>query len=362
MSGLSRVIDLGVFVLALAVPVYFVLRVRRFGYLLGVLAMWGILIVGGTTFRWSAEETRVLLFRYNWLYTGWIVGAVWCAIVCGLKRFVLWLKRGKSRVGVKVGASVCLAAGTAIVILAVPGTLRCWAYYNLTKDPKMLAALKIKPERIELPDTSADPYFSLGYAEVRLGPERITEIKRHSTAVSVDCDGWSVLFCWPYSPAEERNEELEAHPVAGPLMREMVEDTFSWRLKTLNVEPKRFGEVFFMGGREFLGYWLLLIAKMTKVGLDAGAKRVEVFETADIGGFVYLNEGSKIQAEVYSKGMNIGQIVRIACDSRERGSEELYKLLASYRFVLKELPDEEGLKQLIQTAVGGHEKFVESEE
>jgi hypothetical protein len=73
--------------------------------------------------------------------------------------------------------------------------------------------------------------------------------------------------------------------------------------------------------------------------------------------FERAERGGELGAEVYSKESNVWQDIIVRSDSAQKSKEALLSLLASYRFVIAEAPDERRLEELILSAIGGHPKF-----
>jgi hypothetical protein len=152
-------------------------------------------------------------------------------------------------------------------------------------------------------------------------------------------------------------ETSQVHPVARRVAREMMQDRFDWSVRVARTMPKRYSEVFGAEPDDFKEY---LILSMAKAVLSVKASSVGIFEGRYVRGLVRFERaerGGELGAEVYSKESNVWQDIIVRSDSAEKSTEALMSLLASYRFVIEEVPDEGDLEELIVSAIGRHPKF-----
>ena len=72
--------DTVVLLLSFAVPIYAVLRFNRAGIIIGGIYFWLMLIAEGNILSTYDDQRGGILDSF-WLYTGWIVGLIYCAVI-----------------------------------------------------------------------------------------------------------------------------------------------------------------------------------------------------------------------------------------------------------------------------------------
>ena len=84
--------DIVVLVLSLAVPIYAVLKFSRTGIIVGSIYFWLMLVAEGNILS-SYDRERFGILDCFWLYTGWIVGLIYCTVIFA----VILISREKRR-------------------------------------------------------------------------------------------------------------------------------------------------------------------------------------------------------------------------------------------------------------------------
>jgi hypothetical protein len=249
---------------------------------------------------------------------------------------------------------------------------------RLISNEDIFEILSVPASNIELPGNQQEACFSLGYSTFALDSEQVDSLKCYGVGVTIESEGLWFGFLRPFShnyddlaaefdvwsidlniPVREPYlwERSEVHPVARRVARQMMEDRFAWSVRVARTMPKRYSEVFSAEPDEFKEY---LILSMGKAVCFTRARRIGIFEGKHIAGLVRFDVGGRdgeINAEVYSKDSNVWQNIFVRSDSAQRSTEALMSLLASYRFVITEVPEEEDLEELILSAIGQHPKF-----
>lgn len=273
--------------------------------------------------------------------------------------------------------------------LVIPGLLRCYVYHNLTSKASWLARLSVKPSKIELPVNEQVSVLSLGYSQFAFEPELICSIRCRVTGLMIDCNECGFCFLPPYSKpydtfksdsinteaelatmseeigipisgpgmSEKEWQLLESDSVAARLTREMIEAPYSWSIKVANTMPKKYSEIFFEHSDKFKEYIMLAF---TKIRFTQNDKGIGIFEGKYVRGLIRFGSHEKpgqLYAEVYSKDSNISQGIIVQSDEPEKSKRFLLSLLASYRFLITEIPDEDALRELIMTELEKHDKF-----
>ena len=72
--------DTVVLLLSFVVPIYAVLRFKRAGIIIGSIYFWLMLIAEGNILS-TYDDQRGRILDSFWLYTGWIVGLIYCAVI-----------------------------------------------------------------------------------------------------------------------------------------------------------------------------------------------------------------------------------------------------------------------------------------
>lgn len=288
----------------------------------------------------------------------------------------------------KKGKWAVAAGGVALAVLfcvALPGLRRCYSYHRLISNEDIFERLSVPANEIELPGNQQEASFSLGYSMFALDSEQVDSIKCYGVGVTIESEGLWFGFLRPFShnydelrvdvdylavqfdvwskdlniPVREPYpwEWSGVHPAAPRVARQMMQDRFGWSVRVARTMPKRYSEVFSAEPDEFKEY---LILSMGKAVCSTRARRIGIFEGEHIAGLVRFDVGGRdgeINAEVYSKDSNVWQNIFVRSDSAQRSTEALMSLLASYRFAITEVPEEEDLEELILSAIGRHPKF-----
>lgn len=74
------VFDAVVVVLALAIPIYVILRLNWIGIIVGSIYFWLMLIAEGNILA-TYDKERSGLLDSVWLSTGWMVGLIYCTVI-----------------------------------------------------------------------------------------------------------------------------------------------------------------------------------------------------------------------------------------------------------------------------------------
>jgi len=291
---------------------------------------------------------------------------------------------GVSRKGKWIGGGVAAALAVLIWVL-LPGVGRCYSYQRLISDQDIFERLSVPASNIELPADEQQASFTPGYSRFAFGSEHVDSIKCYGVSVAIEGEGLWFGFLRPFSSnydglrldvndlaadfdvlskdlstsvREPYPWELsEVHPAAQRVARQMVQDRFGWSVRVARTMPKRYSEVFWADPDEFKEYLIFSIAKAV---CFISASRIGVFEGEHIRGLVRFGVGGRegeIIAEIYSRESDVWQNIRVGSDSAERSREALMSLLASYRFSIDGVPEDEELEELILSAIGGHPKF-----
>ncbi|PWT93275.1 MAG: hypothetical protein C5B55_04800 [Blastocatellia bacterium] len=83
-----------VLVLSLAVPIYVVLRFDWAGVIVGGIYLWLMLIAEGNILSAYDDERGRILDSF-WLYAGWLVGLVYCAVIYAGMLLIKVRRKGK---------------------------------------------------------------------------------------------------------------------------------------------------------------------------------------------------------------------------------------------------------------------------
>lgn len=272
-----------------------------------------------------------------------------------------------------------------LVWLVLPGLRRCYSYQRLISDPDIFQRLNVPVSDIELPGNEREASFSLGYSRFALGSAHVDSIKCYGTAVTIESGRIGFGFLRPFSsscdssgfdandvaaefdfwsrdlsiPVREpyRWETSQVHPVAQRLAQEMMQDRFTWSVEVARTMPRNYSDVFRAEPDELKEY---LILAMAKAALSLKANRVEVFDGEYVRGLLRserTGEPGGLSAEVYPKDSDVWQTIIVRSDSEQRSRDALLPLLASYRFVIAEVPDDEDLEQLVVEAIREHPRF-----
>jgi len=279
-----------------------------------------------------------------------------------------------------------VAAALAVLIwLVLPGLRRCYSYHRLISDQDIFERLSVPASNIELPGNEQEASFSLGYSRFAFASEQVDSIKCYGIGVTIESKGLGLGFLRPFSSNYDDLrvdvndlaadfdvwskdlsmsvrepylwERSEVHPVARRVAREMMQDRFAWSVRVARTMPMKYSEVFTAEPDEFKEYLILSIAKAV---LSVRASSAGIFEGRYVRGLVRFERagrGGELSAEVYSKESNVWQDIIVRSDSAEKSKEALLSLLASYRFIIAEAPEEGKLEELIVSAIGQHPKF-----
>lgn len=86
--------DAVVLVLSFVVPIYTVLRFNWAGIIVGSIYLWLMLMTEGDILSTYDHERGGILDAF-WLYTGWIVGLVYCAVIYAVMLITKVRRKGK---------------------------------------------------------------------------------------------------------------------------------------------------------------------------------------------------------------------------------------------------------------------------
>lgn len=379
-----ELIDTMISIIGLILPVYFIVRFNKWGYLFGILTVWFILSVGGTTFWGIKPSTSRGILDHDWVMWGWLCGLIYCSGVYGVKKLWLWSRKRNKRTRLIIG-------GVTVVVFVVawalgPRLLRCYTYFKLVSEPSMLARLSVKPRIIEMPLNTEGSVFSVGYAELFMPPESIRSVMCEDSMVVMECNEGRFVFMPPISMTyenfkdesiktpdmldplsqlrgegeKERRqawERMEGDRVVGRLMREMVVERYNWSLKVVSTMPKKYYEIFLQPPEAFKEYMWLAISKGINFCIN---DEIAIVEAEYVNGIIYFGrpkEPGKVHAEIYSKKSNIGQGIHLCSASLEKSKKDMLSLVSSYRFVIPQVPDEDALHSMIVREIEKHDKF-----
>lgn len=244
-----------------------------------------------------------------------------------------------------------------------PRLSRCYSYHKyFVSEPLAFATLSHKPSIIELPEPQSSNSFSLGPAQVCIDAELIRSIRyiEETESIVVECKNWSFVFLDLFN-VFEAFDDISPHlrveyKIAGKLI-----DTYDSEVRAAHSMPRKYSEIFLMRPDEFREYMAFCFLKSMVLFNQNG---IGIFETEAVKGFVRfggLEKPGRLLADVYSKESNICQTIVVISDSPERSKEALFLLLASYRFLIPEVPEEEKLRDLIVTALKKSDKFEVSQ-
>ena len=91
--GMAHFVDTIFVLIAFALPVYLVVRLNAAGVIFGALAFWLVLIVSGLVLA-ALDPSRSDFLDSLWVWTGWLAGLIYCALIYGLKKsYHFWRER-----------------------------------------------------------------------------------------------------------------------------------------------------------------------------------------------------------------------------------------------------------------------------
>ena len=93
---MAHFVDTIFVLIACALPVYSVVRLNAVGIIFGALAFWIALIVSGLVLS-ALDPSRSRLLDSLWLWTGWLAGLIYCALIYGLKKLYCFRRAKRSR-------------------------------------------------------------------------------------------------------------------------------------------------------------------------------------------------------------------------------------------------------------------------
>ncbi len=239
-------------------------------------------------------------------------------------------------------ATVVTVSGAALWKL-VPGLWRChWYHKFITTIPYATSTLSKKPTIIQLPVNESADSLSFGFAQVCIIPQLINSIRcpEDTTCVIIKYKKSTVAFMEPFN---------------------ISEDMFAVEVKAAQVKPKSYPEILLMPTEEFHIYMTLAFVKSMS---DYNENGIGIFKTQHIKGLVRFGKPDspgRILADVYSRDSKILQAIFVHSDPPEKSKEILFELLASYRFLITEVPEEDVLRKLIVAELEKNDKFEKNQ-
>jgi len=256
---------------------------------------------------------------------------------------------------------IIVAAVVCGAVLIGPRLFRCYAYYRLVVcSPCGLANLSGKVSKLNIPFNSNMPVFSLGYAQFGVRPDSISTIKctmYAGTEVVMVCDEYKILFV---TPSSSNWPSTDSNSVPSPFIPSIFsEDPFGYNfgVRAASATSKGYAEIFFLHPRKFAEYLTLAAAKSQNVMNQNG---IGVFQTEYVHGLVRFGQIKNpgcYAVQVFAEDSNICQDIYVISNEPEKSKQVLLSLLASYKFLIDEVPDEGRLHELIRTQLEKHDKF-----
>jgi hypothetical protein len=270
------------------------------------------------------------------------------------------VRQGKTRIA---GSIIILAVLANVGWFCFQGMRRCYYYYAFfSSQPEKLTRLAAQAIEIELPKKRGMAGVLLGYAQTPISSTNVEHIKFYGeinlVVIHLNTVSYRFELPWETSEPEPRTKEpLSIPPLIDIKWRPRPsEELFQLELKAARMMPKKYREVLMMSNREFADYMEHAFVKTTVPNQDGTG----IFEAEQIKGFVHFGMGDTptiLYAEVFSKQSDITQVISVQSDSVEKSKEAMFFLLASYRFLITELPEQDKLRQLIVSELGKYETF-----
>jgi hypothetical protein len=217
----------------------------------------------------------------------------------------------------------------------------CYLYHSIISKPSALETLRIKPEKIEIPESNHANLFSFGYAETNIKPASIQYIKYYKKTgltFGVDSNEITYFFLMPQRP-----DDL----------------TYDVEVQAANVLPMKYSTIFFMNCRTACER--IMTANILKISNPHNQRGIGLFETKQIKGLIRFgtqkNPGSII-ADIYSKDDNISQIIGVSSCSAEKSKNTMIEILSSYRYVIEDANDVNTTNELIMNQFSNDSKFT----
>lgn len=267
--------------------------------------------------------------------------------------------------------------------MIVPGCARCYAYHKVLSGPNARASLEMQPTQVYLPVSAIGESIRIGYAQVPAPAQTVLSIKYIQGTVVFEMLDGSYAFMRPatesYQSFKQQSiaeyeqvrassekdgipvcgsatsaqtwERWEANPRMAAILKKAFDDPYNWRLEVLRTSPKTWKEVFFCPTDQFVDYiWHAL----GKVLYCMPAGRIGLFNTGQTKGIIkytFRNQPGTVMAEVWSPNGAISQEIFVSADEPSMAEERLNRVLASYRFLIDELPDKDRLDQLVLSSL-----------
>ena len=256
---------------------------------------------------------------------------------------------------------IILAAIFGFAIHSGPRLFRCYTYYRLILcNPSGLANLSGKVSKLDIPSNYDMPVLSLGYAQFGIRPDSVTAIKctKHLEAgVIMLSDECNILFLGPWSSNWSATDANSNGFSRVPTIFHYDPFGYDFGSEAARAMPKTYIGIFFMEPRKFLEYLLLASAKSQNVMNQNG---IGIFEAEHIRGIIRFGQAKSpgaFSVEVFSKQSNIIQDIRIVSNDPQKSKKVLLSILASYKFLIDEVPDEHTLQELVRSEIEKHDKF-----
>jgi hypothetical protein len=243
------------------------------------------------------------------------------------------------------------------------GAFRCYGYYKVIAcRPGGLQSLRGRLTKLDIPASSNDvEVLSLGYSQLAIPSNLAYQVEYVSDAdavsVTVGEEDCRVHLLSPYysdRPATDPNARLSS---PSPSIFGLDPSGYEFAVRAANTKPKKYSEIFFMPRIEFLEYFVLATAKSQR---SLNQEGIGIFETPHIKGIVRFGKSEVpdfFEAEIFCKQSDIRQTVYFNSKTAEANRELLFSILASYKFIITEVPDEHILKNLILEELEKHDKF-----
>ncbi len=377
-----------VLVIAAATSIFLMIRLKKWAWCIAVPTTWVVLVLGGW---WLAimehPNENPLLRPAPGLAFLAVLSIFWCTPIYTLRRIVLICHSIRKKMPVprsaKLAASLLILVSLMEIpaIIAIPRLAVCYANKKIKAGLADAAALAVKPRTLDLQAVNNAPLISVGYAELHIDPNSITSIRNSGSSVMIRCGDAAVAllppqnltvqqfmayveddgFHWPIvstaAKPPSRTDVLMSQSVAAEMFRQRIEHPFQHDLDCLNTVPLTAMQAFSLNSRESMRYLLRLWSKSVLL-MCGGRGEVVVFHGPHIDAIVYSHASqNRSNPHIFARTVPITQGIVINAPDPQQCERVAHDIIASYRFVVTELPSDAELDALVAEHISRHPKL-----